>query len=316
MNHRLHDRQSARSIQKSSQEAALFVTRPFVGESETGRGDASQPADPRGHCFDRVPLHVRPTSIQLKPSDTAESQVADDTDLAQQIEAASGGGTSLATGVRNQLEGQLAASLGQVRIHADGEADALARSVSAKAFTTGQDIFFRAGAYNPDSPEGLRLLAHEVTHTVQQATGPVDGNAAPGGVSISDPGDRFEQAADQIANQVVAAQTTVMPIQRQDDDDDPPHFYPFPQGSPSSPFNFHLLPGDPLGGGVGYGMPLAPMLPELDLDPRSHPFGSPLPPLSLGSDTDTPSTLPWGLGLQGRWGEDEKSIAAGFGFRF
>src|SRR5206468_69253 len=83
------------------------------------------------------------------------------------------------------------AYLSGVRVHTDGEADRLSRSVSAAAFTTGPNIFFRSGTYNPSSSKGLQLLAHEATHVIQQASGPVAGTPAPGGVSISNPGDSF-----------------------------------------------------------------------------------------------------------------------------
>jgi len=61
-----------------------------------------------------------------------------------------------------------------VRLFADDAADLVARSMEASAFTVGEDVFFAQGAYDPDSPGGLHLLAHELTHTVQQrgATGP------------------------------------------------------------------------------------------------------------------------------------------------
>src|SRR5690606_19011840 len=59
----------------------------------------------------------------------------------------------------------------QVRVHTGSEADGLARSVSARAFTTGHDIFFGAGEYSPDTAEGERVLAHEIAHTQQQSGG-------------------------------------------------------------------------------------------------------------------------------------------------
>jgi hypothetical protein len=71
------------------------------------------------------------------------------------------------------LEAGLGADLSSVRVHTGGEADHLARSVDAVAFTTGSAIFFRSGAYNPGTSVGLHLLAHEATHTMQQAAGPV-----------------------------------------------------------------------------------------------------------------------------------------------
>jgi hypothetical protein len=119
--------------------------------------------------------------------------------LSGRILAAAGSGAPLPIGIRERFEGGLRADLSQVRIHTGGEADRLARAVDATAFTTGQDIFFRDGAYSPATIEGLRLLAHETTHTVQQASGPVSGVATPAGIAVSEPGDSFERAADRAA---------------------------------------------------------------------------------------------------------------------
>ncbi|HEX2515214.1 MAG TPA: DUF4157 domain-containing protein, partial [Chloroflexota bacterium] len=124
--------------------------------------------------------------------------------LAHRIEAEEGRGAGLEAPVQAELESGLGADLSNVRVHTDGEADYLARSVDSVAFTSGQDIFFRSGAYNPQSSDGLHLLAHETAHTVQQAQGPVAGTPGPGGVSISSPSDSFEQAASRAASQVVA----------------------------------------------------------------------------------------------------------------
>lgn len=123
--------------------------------------------------------------------------------IAQRIQAASGSGSTLDEGVQQHLEQHLGADLSSVRIHTDGEADQLSRSVNAIAFTTGQDIFFSAGSYNPASTEGQHLIAHEVVHTVQQATGAVAGTPTVGGVSISNPSDPVEQEAERIADQVI-----------------------------------------------------------------------------------------------------------------
>ena len=127
-------------------------------------------------------------------------------DLAARIDTASGGGWSIGRRARRKLERGLGAELGHVRVHDDGEADALARSVGATAFTTGSDIFFRQGAYQPGSREGLRLLAHEATHVLQQAAGGVDGTARQG-VSLSHPSDQHEQAAEANAHRMMAGKT-------------------------------------------------------------------------------------------------------------
>ena len=66
------------------------------------------------------------------------------------------------------MEGAFGADFTGVRVHTGPEADALNNSMSARAFTTGQDIFPETAEYNPDTPEGQRLLAYELTHMVQQ----------------------------------------------------------------------------------------------------------------------------------------------------
>jgi hypothetical protein len=70
--------------------------------------------------------------------------------------------------------------------------------LNARAFTTGQDIFFRQGEYSPNSSQGKELLAHELTHVVQQAGG------IQGKLRVSQPGDRSEQEADRIAKIVAS----------------------------------------------------------------------------------------------------------------
>ncbi|MBE5231759.1 MAG: DUF4157 domain-containing protein [Microcystis aeruginosa PMC 728.11] len=113
------------------------------------------------------------------------------------IEQARGGGRSLDSGIQRQMESAFGTNFSGVRVHTDSTADALNQSLSARAFTTGQDIFFRQGEYNPGSSSGKELLAHELTHVVQQ-TGTVRGKMA-----IGQPDDAYEQEADRIASQVV-----------------------------------------------------------------------------------------------------------------
>jgi len=172
-------------------------------------------------------LGVPPTRESLLPTslpgqrgvqrwEAEPAEPAREEQLARRIQAATGGGSRLDSSARRYLEAGLRADLSRVRIHTDGEADQLARSVSAEAFTTGQDIFFRAGTYDLHSADGLRLLAHEATHTVQQAAGPVSGTPSVGGVALSDPSDDFEQKAQQTARQLVARmRTSLTPAERE-----------------------------------------------------------------------------------------------------
>jgi len=110
--------------------------------------------------------------------------------------------------VRRGMEGVFQVNFGHVRIHADPEADALNRGVAAIAFTVGSDIFFRAGAYQPHTVAGQHLLAHELTHVVQQRTGslaPSSGNTGGGTMTVGAADDRHEQEAEATAHRVTAA---------------------------------------------------------------------------------------------------------------
>jgi hypothetical protein len=148
-------------------------------------------------------------SLSILPPESRTDPASDERApaLGDRIRARQGGGAPLALPVQRQMETGFGHSLADIRIHTDSEADTLSRSVDAHAFTTGRDIFFREGAYNPGSPSGQHLLAHEIAHTVQQASGPVAATPLPGGVAVSDPADPFERAAVRTADAVTTGQS-------------------------------------------------------------------------------------------------------------
>ena len=115
----------------------------------------------------------------------------------------SGGGQPLPSSVRTSMQRALGTDLSQVRTHTAPQA---ARELQAKAFTSGQDIYFGAGQYQPHTSQGQHLLAHELAHTVQQGTGrattPQQSPQSP--LLVSQPQDPLEQEAETVANQVVA----------------------------------------------------------------------------------------------------------------
>jgi hypothetical protein len=84
------------------------------------------------------------------------------------IEQTRGGGQPLAPKIRDPMERAFGADFSGVRIHADAQSDRLNHFIKAKGFTTGKDIYFRRGAYNTESLDGQRVIAHELTHVVQQ----------------------------------------------------------------------------------------------------------------------------------------------------
>jgi hypothetical protein len=117
----------------------------------------------------------------------------------------SGGGAPLDAATRATMEGAFGASFEGVRVHTDERASRSAESVGASAYTVGSDVVFRSGQYNPSTPTGQRTIAHELAHVVQQSQGPVDGTDAGGGIKLSSPSDRFEQAAEETADQVMSS---------------------------------------------------------------------------------------------------------------
>jgi hypothetical protein len=120
----------------------------------------------------------------------------------------SGGGRPLDTGLRASMEQSMGHDFGDVRVHDDAQAAASAKSVQAHAYTVGNHVVFNEGRYQPDSTEGRKTLAHELTHVVQQREGPVDGTPAAGGIKVSDPSDRFEREAESNAERVVGGSAT------------------------------------------------------------------------------------------------------------
>jgi hypothetical protein len=115
------------------------------------------------------------------------------------------------------MESRFGQDFSNVRVHTDSAASESAKSVNAQAYTVGSDIVFQSGNYNPGSDSGKHMLAHELTHVVQQRSGPVDGSDAGGGVKVSDPSDRFEREASANADAIMSTPAPVAPVQRCDD---------------------------------------------------------------------------------------------------
>jgi hypothetical protein len=104
--------------------------------------------------------------IQVKAVDNKPLVVR--RNLERQINTARSNGQPMSEEVRQPMEQAFGADFSGVRVHTDSEAHELSESLQARAFTTGQDIFFKDGEYSPRSSSGQHLLAHELTHTVQQ----------------------------------------------------------------------------------------------------------------------------------------------------
>jgi hypothetical protein len=114
-------------------------------------------------------------------------------------------GQALDLQTRAFMEPRFGHNFANVRVHSDARAAESARAVNANAYTVGRDIVFGNGRYCANQRDGQRLLAHELTHVVQQRGQPL---ATAGDLATNSPGDSFEHEADAAAEQVIAARST------------------------------------------------------------------------------------------------------------
>jgi hypothetical protein len=175
--------ESAAHVRSTPTEAALLAA------AAHGRTDVMGPAGLLG---------VQRTAGNAAATELVEEQ------RSPVLDVVGSGGQSMDEGVRTDMEARLGHDFSDVRLHTDDRADSSARSVSADAYTVGSDIVFQRGAYDPGSAAGQTLLAHELTHVVQQRSGPVDGTSAGGGIAVSSPSDRFEREAAANADRVMS----------------------------------------------------------------------------------------------------------------
>jgi hypothetical protein len=89
-------------------------------------------------------------------------------DISQKLSNRNGKGDRMDAGTKDFMESRFGASFSNVRIHKDENAVQMSQQLGARAFTNGNNIYFNKGQYAPNSPSGKHLLAHELTHTIQQ----------------------------------------------------------------------------------------------------------------------------------------------------
>jgi hypothetical protein len=152
----------------------------------------------------RAPIDGVATARRSGPAGAADplGGTAAAPDVVAALQRRRGKGQALPADVATQYGEQLATDLSGVRVHADGEADRIARSVQATAFTHGSDIYFSQGSYAPGSGSGRHLLAHELAHVAQQRGGSA---GSPPGTVIGRADDPAEREADRVADGVVSA---------------------------------------------------------------------------------------------------------------
>ncbi len=180
---------------------------------------ARQPAGAGGpHLSNR---QVQRLIAQRSPARRSSRESFDlDEETAGRIDRERNDGQPLEASIQASLGQALGADFSSVRVHTSPEADALNYQIGAEAFTTAQDIFFRQNAYAPHSTEGQRLIAHELTHVVQQGKGAASGG---GRMTVNAPGDALEREANATARAVTGATANAgasAAVQRQEEEEE------------------------------------------------------------------------------------------------
>jgi hypothetical protein len=112
----------------------------------------------------------KPLASFIQKKESATSNTTSDATYTQ-IQATRGGGNAIPANTKSFMESRFGTDFSNVRIHSGGYASQLSKELNAQAFTVGNDIYFNDGKFSPESSAGKHLLAHELTHTVQQSTG-------------------------------------------------------------------------------------------------------------------------------------------------
>jgi hypothetical protein len=143
-------------------------TAPIVQEQDEDEGEEAQKQiEPEtGHQIQAQQAEEEEEPIQSKKPSGSSRQGA--SNFGDRLKSLKGGGKPLPEPVQTSFENRFGHDFSGVRTHSGGEASDLARSINAKAFTQGNDIVFGAGQYSPQTGQGKRLIAHELTHTIQQ----------------------------------------------------------------------------------------------------------------------------------------------------
>jgi hypothetical protein len=158
-----------------------------------------------------VPIFLQKSANSLNPTNNHQNHRG----IGDAINHSRRSGSMLPHSNKAQFESASGTDLSAVRVHNDPQHNQLARSLNAKAFTVGSDIFFGAGHYRPGSRAGDRLLAHELTHVAQQSEGAVQAKQLEPGLYMGDSDAVYEQEADRVADELISTASTSQPRRRQ-----------------------------------------------------------------------------------------------------
>jgi len=173
--------QGVGSVQRSTPKEEEKVQRAEIKEEEKVQRAAKPEEEEqvqRAEVKEEEKVHCAPQEEKDKPAIQAFAPGSGggttvSSGTAARLNSTKGGGSPLPTTARQEMSGSFGHDFSTVRIHTDSEAASLSDDLGAHAFTLGEDVYFNRGKFNPDTQDGKRLLAHELTHVVQQTNNTV-----------------------------------------------------------------------------------------------------------------------------------------------
>lgn len=137
-------------------------------EDKMGAINYKGPVIQRKEEAEDVQLMEEDTSAQLKNDDQSSNGLTDQNTLPEKLKNSQGQGMPLSPETKTEMETGFGADFGNVKVHTGTNAIDMNKSLGAKAFTNKENIYFNQGKFDPNSKDGKQLLAHELTHTIQQ----------------------------------------------------------------------------------------------------------------------------------------------------
>ena len=170
---------SSEPVQREALEEEELQMKPTLQREAMEEEELQMKPTLQREAMEEEELQMKPTlqraameeeELQMKPTlqrvGAEGGSVSDEFET--QLQGAKGSGQALDANLQAQMGQAMGADFSGVKVHTDAQSHQLNQAIQAKAFTTGQDVFFSPGAYKPSTKEGQELIAHELTHVVQQ----------------------------------------------------------------------------------------------------------------------------------------------------
>lgn len=173
------EKQKEAQAGKAKQQAKDEAAQKTKGDDAAKPDEAGKPAQRAPKITRMAGGAIAPLLRRARASEPAAAEEHAAADLERRIDGKRGGGAPLPPAARADMEQKLGHDFSQVRVHDDAAAQSLAHELDAHAFTVGNDLFFGAGQMAPGTAAGDHLMAHELTHVVQQGGAQGGGAVAP-----------------------------------------------------------------------------------------------------------------------------------------